>query len=169
MLENFSAAGLRPFLEKSPASPRNHRASTGLHLSIHRKVTIRKLFRNRFRWPEKFPVTRPECDATLFRGRMFGWNFDLHPLACAAYFQFDAPLAAGTAAGHHRTCDAATATIQQFDIVRAEEELRITIRHILDRQADIAIHQPDFALFDPYRKRAGLAYEAIDAGEFGLS
>ena len=94
---------------------------------------------------------------------MFGWNFDLHPLACAAYFQFDTPLAARATARHHRACDAAAATVQQFNIVRTEEELRIAIRHILGCQADIAIHQPDLALFDPYRKRAGLADEAIDA------
>ncbi len=100
---------------------------------------------------------------------MFGWNFDLHPLACAAYFQFDTPLAARATAGDHRACDTAAATVQQFNIVRTEEELRVTIRHIPDRQSDIAIHQPDLALFDPHRKCAGLADEAIDAGEFGLS
>lgn len=118
---------------------------------------------------KKLPVTWAESDAAFLRRRMFGWNFDLDPLACAASFQFDAPLAARTAACHHGACDAAAAAIQQFDIMRTEEELRVTIRLIFDPQADIAIHQPDFALFNPHRKRAGLAYEAIDTGEFGLS
>ncbi len=139
--------------------------SAGPCVSVHQKVTIM----NRFHWPEKLPVTRSESDAALFCGWMFRRNFDLDPLARATHFQFDTPLAARTAAGNHRACDAAAAAIQQFDIMRTEEKLRITIRHILRRQADIAIHQPDFALFNPHRKRAGLADEAIDAGEFGLS
>ena len=77
--------------------------------------------------------------------------------------QFDTLGAGDATRGSHCSNDAA-ASLQYLYIMRAKVERCLAIGGLPGKQTDRTVVQPELALLDAHRKRAGFANEAVHEG-----
>ncbi len=76
-------------------------------------------------------------------------QLDLDALAFAADLQLDAARAGDAAGGRHGAGDAAAAAVEQLDVLRAEEQRGVAVRHVGAARPMRAVGNPQLAVRRP--------------------